>query len=212
MTTEVYPQDAGFIVSWEAMYQFAYQDIVKVWTIGGGHTAAAGGIKPVRGMTLTLQQCCALLLADLVPVYTTVDKAIKVKVPQVVRGMLGSLEFNTGSLVKGSVDDKINAGNMEAAYATWLQYNKAGGKVVRGLQNRRNAEVKACRANAYPSSTVTVYDKPGSKGRVVQISSLPWSIPAPKVSTITVPPLPDKAPPNNFVIDLWLMFWKWIRK
>ncbi len=54
---------------------------------------------------------------------------------------LVSFDFNTGSLGRSSLPVKINAGRLDAAMATLLQYNHAGGQVLAGLTRRRRAEM-----------------------------------------------------------------------
>ena len=54
---------------------------------------------------------------------------------------LVSFDFNTGALGRSSIPAKIKAGNLDAAMATLLQYNHAGGQVLAGLTRRRRAEM-----------------------------------------------------------------------
>jgi lysozyme len=54
----------------------AYQDQKGIWTIGVGHTAAAGEPHPVAGMTLTETSMLALFAVDIVQYETAVNAAI----------------------------------------------------------------------------------------------------------------------------------------
>ncbi|WP_164171293.1 glycoside hydrolase family protein, partial [Stenotrophomonas maltophilia] len=42
----------------------AYRDSVGVWTIGVGHTSAAGAPKVTPGLTITAQECDAIFERD----------------------------------------------------------------------------------------------------------------------------------------------------
>jgi len=57
-----------------------------------------------------------------------------------------SLAFNVGvpTFCRSSVARKANAGDMAGACKAIGLYVYAGGKVVRGLQNRRKAEIALC--------------------------------------------------------------------
>lgn len=129
------------IESFEGLFLHAYLDSVGVLTIGYGHTNLAG-VPPVvtRGMTITEDDADEILAADLAAVERDVEKFITVPLEQYEFDALVSFHFNTGKLKAGTIDDKINAGRKEAAMETLLQYTRAGGKVLRGLIRRRNAE------------------------------------------------------------------------
>lgn len=129
-----------FIEAFEGKFLHTYDDGTGVLTIGYGHTTAAGHPAVFRGQTITDAECDAILANDLSNVEVNVSRAIKGKMTQAQFDALVSFDFNTGSLVKSSIDDKINAGNPDAAMATLLQYDHAGGKQMAGLTRRRKAE------------------------------------------------------------------------
>ncbi len=130
----------SLIEAFEGLALKAYRDAVGVLTIGYGHTNAAGGPEVGVGMTITEQEADKLLSDDLTRVERNVAECIKVPLVQYEWDALNSFDFNTGSLKKSSIDDKINAGNKQAAMDTLLQYNHAGGRVLAGLTRRRRAE------------------------------------------------------------------------
>jgi lysozyme len=71
--------------------------------------------------------------------------------PQGVRDALTSLTFNSGTKWANSGLGKlIQAGDYQGAQQRFVQYNRAGGQVNPGLDNRRQAEVKWF--NGAPSS------------------------------------------------------------
>jgi len=122
----------------------AYQDIVGIWTIGYGTTAMAGlGIEPASGMTITQERAEDLLRQGIDKFAATVDAMITANVNTNEFGACVSLAYNIGptAFAKSTVLRELNAGNHEKAAAAFKMWNKAGGEVVKGLVNRRNAEV-----------------------------------------------------------------------
>jgi lysozyme len=130
----------ALIEAFEGLYLKAYQDSVGVWTIGYGHTSAAGGPQVSPGMKITEEEADKFLSDDLTRVEYDVCKYIQVDLNQNEFDALVSFHFNTGKLKSGSIDDKINAGDKRAAMETLLQYDHAGGQQLRGLTRRRQAE------------------------------------------------------------------------
>ena len=119
-----------------------YYDEVGVLTLGFGHTNL-GNIAPriVQGSVWSQQQCADALSNDL----ARFEKDVALLFPKTILTQhqfdaLVSLDFNTGSLARSSIPGKIIAGNLNAATATLLQYNHAGGQVLAGLTRRRMAE------------------------------------------------------------------------
>lgn len=133
-----------FLRQREASRNQAYQDNVGVWTIGVGHTAAAGPPKPVRGMRISDEEITAILAHDLVQYEDAVEKAIKVPMKQNEFDAMVSLCFNigTGAFSKSSVVRWCNTGNKRKAADSFLLWNKGGRprRVIKGLTNRRNLE------------------------------------------------------------------------
>lgn len=120
----------------------AYQDSVGVWTIGVGHTSAAGAPKVVKGMRITATEADEILSRDLALFESAVNKAVAVPLNQNEFDALVSLAFNIGSNAfrKSTLVRKLNAGDRQGAADQFLVWNKAGGKVLKGLVNRRHDE------------------------------------------------------------------------
>jgi len=130
---------------WEGCKLTAYQDIVGVWTIGYGTTVNAGvGIEPREGMKITQEQADDLLHKTLDKFAPAVEARIKVPVSDNEFGALVLLSYNIGlgAFTKSTVLRELNKGNKAGASAAFHMWNKAGGKVVKGLVNRRIAEVE----------------------------------------------------------------------
>jgi GH24 family phage-related lysozyme (muramidase) len=122
----------------------AYQDIVGVWTIGYGTTAMAGlGITPAKGMTITQDRAEDLLRQGVDKFASTVDAMITTKVNQNERGACVCLAYNIGpnAFAKSTVLRELNVGHKDNAAAAFRMWNKAGGEVIKGLVNRREAEI-----------------------------------------------------------------------
>ena len=133
------------IKQYEGCKLTAYQDMVGVWTIGYGTTAMADvGIVPAKGMTITQERAEDLLRQGVDKFATTVDAMITTSVNANEFGACVSLAYNIGptAFAKSTVLRELNAGNYDKAAAAFRMWNKAGGEVIKGLVNRREAEIK----------------------------------------------------------------------
>ena len=119
------------IKNFEGCRLTAYKCSAGVWTIGWGHTA---GVK--QGMTITQKQADDMLKTDLV-VYENHVKSLKREFNQYEFDALVSFCYNCGiGSLKTLCKNRTNAQIAEAL----LLYNKAGGRVLEGLNRRRKAE------------------------------------------------------------------------
>lgn len=120
----------------------AYKDSVGIPTIGVGHTTAAGPPAVKMGMKITPQESDEILSRDLAKFEKAVDDAITEPMAQHEFEAFVSLAFNIGggAFAKSTVARKFNAGDKPGAADAFLMWNKAGGKVVQGLVNRRESE------------------------------------------------------------------------
>ena len=62
-----------------------------------------------------------------------------------------SFVFNLGAgcFQRSTIRQKLNRGDRAGAAKVLLRYNRAGGKVIKGLVNRRMAEFKLFMSNQY---------------------------------------------------------------
>lgn len=120
-----------------------YRDSVGIWTIGTGHTAAAGPPDPNVVKTITMAENDAILARDLAKFEAGVDAAIKRPMTQNQFDAFVSLAFNIGigAFSKSSVARRFNAGDAAGAAAAFMLWTKAGGRVLQGLVNRRHSEM-----------------------------------------------------------------------
>ena len=120
----------------------AYQDPVGVWTIGFGHTSAAGPPAVYKGMRITAAGADEILRTDLRKFEGYVASAVKVPLNQNQFDALVSFTLNLGSenLRSSTLLKRLNAGDYFGAADQFAVWNRAGGKVLPGLVKRRAAE------------------------------------------------------------------------
>lgn len=135
-----------FVGGWEGMRNHAYLDIVGVPTICFGHTK---GVQ--LGDYMTDAECEALFEAELVhyrdgihAYFTPRTKAERLT-PERDTAYV-SLAYNVGIRGAGrsTATRRLNAGRIAAGCEALTWWNKAGGRVIRGLVRRRGAEYDLC--------------------------------------------------------------------
>ena len=132
---EISKRGIELIKKFEGCKLTAYKCPAGVWTIGYGHT---GGVH--SGLTIQPETAEYLLKADLKKFENHVNDynvRFKYHFTQSQFDALVSFAFNVGSInqltANGTRNKKTIAEKM-------LLYNKAGGKILEGLNNRRKAE------------------------------------------------------------------------
>jgi lysozyme len=117
----------------------AYRDSVGVWTIGVGHTSAAGLPKVTSTLKITAEECDAIFARDLVKYEKTVNEAVKVPITQTEFDALVSLCFNIGQggFAKSTVVRRLNAKDRKGAAAAFMMWNKP-----KEIIGRRTGEMK----------------------------------------------------------------------
>jgi lysozyme len=119
----------------------AYQDIVGVWTIGFGTTQ---GVRP--GQTIDPVKALQRKIDDVNKFEGALKQCVKVPLNQNEYDAYISLSYNIGSTAfcNSTLVRKLNQGDYPGACSEILRWNRAGGKVVSGLTNRREAEYRLC--------------------------------------------------------------------
>ena len=109
------------------------------WTIGIGHT---GGVQ--EGDTCTEEQAQDWLRQDCKTAEDCIDAHVEPELTQNERDALISLIYNIGcGNFKGStLLMLLNAGNMTGAANQFGRWDRAAGRVMAGLQARREAETQ----------------------------------------------------------------------
>lgn len=133
----------ALIKSFEQFKAEAYLDAVGVPTIGWGTTRIDG--QPVKlGMSCTMEQATVWLMHDLQEFENFIQDKVNVPLTQNQFDALCSLVYNIGTtnFASSSVLSMINKKDYKTAQARFLLWNKAGGKVLKGLTRRRVAEAE----------------------------------------------------------------------
>lgn len=132
----------NLIKEFEGFRAKAYKCPAGVWTIGYGHTSAAGAPYVKSGMSVTSAQAEQILKNDLGQYEDAVIKAIKVDLSPNQFAACVSLCYNIGpaNFAKSSVARFCNKKQFKQAADAFALWNKAGGKVLPGLVRRRAAE------------------------------------------------------------------------
>lgn len=137
------PSEAiDLICEFEGEELTAYRCPAGVWTIGYGHTSAAGDPRVQPGMTITRDEAESILRRDLHKYQEAVRSAVKAPMTDNQFGALTSLCYNIGpgAFRKSTAVRRFNAGDVAGAAEALTWFNKSGGKVLRGLVRRREAE------------------------------------------------------------------------
>jgi lysozyme len=129
----------------EGLRLAAYRDVVGVWTACYGETK---GIK--KSMRFSKATCDNLLIDRLVEheqgMRTCIGEVNADRIPDKSYVAFVSLTYNigVGGFCKSSLPRKLRAGDIRAACLTLASFNRAGGRVVKGLVTRRATEMKLC--------------------------------------------------------------------
>jgi len=120
----------------------AYRDAVGIWTIGVGHTSAAGPPSVVAGLSITPAQASDILAQDLAQFEHAVEAAVNMPLADHEFDALVSLAFNIGAQAfsRSTLVRRLNAGDRAGAAEAFLMWANAGGKPL--LLARRKAERK----------------------------------------------------------------------
>jgi len=132
----------SLIKQWEGLRLNAYQDSTGVWTIGYGHTTAAGKPYVHEGLKITEQKTEAILVRDLGQYERAVEDAVKVPLTDNQFAALVSFTYNVGAgaLKRSTLLKKLNKGDYDGVPAELMKWTRAGKKKLKGLENRRAAE------------------------------------------------------------------------
>lgn len=145
-TAAVMAATAAFVAPWEGLFTKPYRDIVGVVTVCYGETE---GVK-MTDAPRTPQQCRDMLAAKLPRYYGEIAECwgpeVEAKLTDNMRVAFtsGAYNFGSGAFCRSSMVRLLKAGDLRGACHALRLYNRAGGRVVRGLDNRRRAEEKLC--------------------------------------------------------------------
>jgi len=125
------------LTHFEGLELEAYQDSVGVWTIGYGHTK---GVFP--GMKITKSQAANMLKSELNEYQGYITDMVKVQLSQCQYDALVCWVYNLGptNLRSSTLLKVLNQRDKFLVPEQIRRWNKAGGKVLKGLVRRREAE------------------------------------------------------------------------
>jgi lysozyme len=119
----------------------AYKCPAGVLTIGWGHTHHHGR-KFDASSRWTREECDEAFLEDMGGFEQAVRRLVKVLLEPYQFDALTSFAYNCGeeNLAKSTLPKKVNAGDFDGAAKEFHKWNKAKGKVMKGLVRRRSSE------------------------------------------------------------------------
>ena len=132
----------SLIKEFEGLRLRAYDDGVGVWTIGIGTIRYPNGKRVQKGDVITETQAEEYLRHDLNNFEKVINDVVKVPLTQNQYDAIVSLTYNIGAAAfsKSTLLKRLNNKDYKGAADQFLVWNKAGGKVMRGLIRRREAE------------------------------------------------------------------------
>lgn len=128
----------------EGVKNKAYKDSVGIWTVGIGFITV-DGVKVNESTTLTNDQIKEQFFKQIVTYENAVNNNVTSELTQNQFDALVSFTFNLGggALKSSTLLKKVNLNPADPSIKNeFLKWNKAGGKVIQGLTNRRIAEAK----------------------------------------------------------------------
>ena len=133
----------ALIKRYEGYKTTPYRCPAGLYTVGYGHVIGNGLQLPDEwNRTFSLGEIDELLRTDLARFERGVLRYCTVYITQSQFDSLVSFSFNLGLgvLQRSTLRQKLNRGNYDGASKEFLRYTKAGGKVLKGLVRRRQAE------------------------------------------------------------------------
>lgn len=131
----------SIVGTFEGLRLNTYKDVIGVPTVCYGETR---GVKD--GQRFTKEACNEMLAERLVEFNAVVSECVTAPTPEHRRAALLSFVYNVGqgTFCRSSVVRLLNNGDVKGGCDALLLYVKAGGRTLRGLENRRKAEREFC--------------------------------------------------------------------
>ena len=132
---------AGTVSYYEGVSNKAYLDPVGIWTICYGETKGVA-----KGDYKTDEECLDSLAEELTEHHKKMMLYIKTPISVKEEAAYLSFTYNVGvgAFSKSTLLKKLNEGQRVEACNQLLRWDKAGGKRLKGLTLRREAENKLC--------------------------------------------------------------------
>jgi len=191
------------ILSHEGLILTRYKDSVGVWTLGAGHTAAAGSPNPKTYLSqLTVKEALDLFAVDVQKYEKRVRKAFGREVPQHQFDAATSFDYNTGGIHKATWVKKFNQGDMAAAKKSFMQWRRPP-EIVPRRKKERDLFFEGMYSN---NGHVTVY-KATPQGKVLWGTADRVKV---NLNRSGDAPMPPKSPPVKKQDKLFAMFFEMI--
>lgn len=129
------------VLSFEGWELRAYEDVVNVYTACGGITE---GVR--AGQVFSETECRTKTATAIVQHAIAIGPCLPSDIPETTRGAFVSAAYNigVGAFCRSSMSRRAMAGDLPGACDALLMWNRAGGREVRGLTRRREAERALC--------------------------------------------------------------------
>lgn len=140
---------AALLINFEGAKDQPYVDGAGILTVCVGSTANGPGHAPIDVHHIyTAKECATRLQNDLGPTYAAVVKSIHVPVSDGETAAYVSFTYNVGinAWTHSTALKLLNSGNHLAACNSLMNWVYIGKNRVRGLVNRRQAELDMCLA------------------------------------------------------------------
>lgn len=131
----------ALVAAWEGRSLIAYVDPVGIPTICDGYTQ---GVK--LGDAASPARCDALTEQEVRRALAVVDRSVSYPLPDGVRVALSSFVYNVGAgaYANSTLLRKLRAQDIAGACRELDRWVYAGGRKLRGLERRRQAERQLC--------------------------------------------------------------------
>lgn len=130
----------AFVGAWEGKSNDPYKDIVGVWTVCYGETR----VEMRRYTDAECKDMKANALVDFAEPVLKRNPELRGRDNQLAAAVSLSYNIGNAAYARSTVARRFSAGNFRGACDAFMMWTKAGGKVVRGLVNRRRAERDLC--------------------------------------------------------------------
>lgn len=129
------------VATWEGRSLIAYADPVGIPTICEGYTH---GVK--MGDVATPEKCDALTRQEVAKALNVVDSSVQQRLPDGMRVAFSSFIYNVGpgAYQRSTLLKRLRAGDYVGACNELTRWAYAGGRKLRGLERRREAERQIC--------------------------------------------------------------------
>lgn len=114
-----------------------YKDSVGVWTIGVGHTKAAGPPDPKTSRKLELHEAIDLFKHDLKSYVRDVNQVVKIGINQHQFDALVSFHYNTGGIEEAALVQSLNAGHVDLAGEQFMNWRRPPSIIKRRKKEQR---------------------------------------------------------------------------